>query len=81
MKKTTVPASFKPYLWSYDFDKLDLETNKETIIENVLTWGAYDVTKELFGIYSKDEIMRVFSKIKKSDFNKQSVNYWNLILN
>ena len=75
-----IPESFKPYLWSYDFNKIDKERNKKTIIENILNLGTYKVTKELFEIYSRNEIKEVLNNIKLTIFNEQSMNYWKLIL-
>jgi hypothetical protein len=76
-----LPQSFKPFFWSFDFSKLDIEKNKKTIIEQILTYGTFLVTKELFEIYSKEEIKLVLNKIRVSPYNKKSINYWNIVLN
>lgn len=80
-KKQSIPLSFKQYLWSYDFDKLDKEKNKSTIIQSVLELGRYEDTKKLFTTYSMSEIKNVLKTIKPSMFNKRAINYWNSILN
>lgn len=80
MSVKKLPQSFKPFLWSYDFSKLDVEKNKKVIIENVLNLGTFVVSKELFKVYSVGEIKEVLNKMKPSLFNKKSINYWNKIL-
>ncbi len=72
---------FKPFLWSYDFEKLNINDNKKVIIESILNYGDNVATQELFKVYSIEEIKKVYFDIKKSDFNKKSFNYWNIILN
>ncbi len=76
-----IPASFKPYLWSYDFEKLDIERNKETIILNILYYGNFSDWKKLFQIYSEKQIKQIYKTSKKDSWNKKSVNFWNLKLN
>jgi hypothetical protein len=76
-----ISALFKPFLWSYDFQKLNKNDNKKAIIEGVLNYGTNAATQELFKTYNKKEIKEVFLGIEKSSFNKKSFNYWNLILN
>lgn len=76
-----VPLEFKPFLWSYDFEKLDISKNKKIIIENILNFGSFETTQKLFALYSTAEIKEVLNNMRLSSFNKQSVNYWNTILN
>jgi hypothetical protein len=64
----------KPFLWSYNLKKLDLEKNKEKIIFNILNFGNKKATDWLFKFYSKKEIIKIFNKTK--------INLWqkNLII-
>jgi len=39
-----IPKYVKPYLWSYDTKKLDLQKNKERIITNILNLGSKKAT-------------------------------------
>lgn len=50
---TKLPKSFKPLLWSYDFDKLDLKKDKKTIIINTLNYGdlkQWKWIKDFYGL-------------------------------
>ena len=76
-----LPKVLKPFLWSYDFEKLDKENNKRVIIENVLNYGTAEATDSLFSFYTKDEIRNTLKELKPSTFNRKSLNFWNLILN
>ncbi len=72
-----LPISFKPYLWSYIFEKLDIEKNKKTIILNILNFGNTNSWKELFKIYGKNEIKKVFYSVKKTEFDSKTFSFWN----
>ncbi len=74
-----IPIAFKPFLWSYNFDTLDKEKNKDAIISSILNYGTIDTWPILFEIYDKKEITDVFSSHKDS-WNKKSRNFWNLVL-
>lgn len=76
-----IPETFKPYLWSYDFDKLDKENNKKIIIENILNYADFNSSRQLFNLYTIEEIKDVLNNAKQNSFNKKSYNFWNLILN
>lgn len=80
-KDKAVPAIFKAFLWSYDFDKLDLEKDKERIIFNVLNLGSKEATDLLFKIYSKQDIKNVIKHPRPGEWHKKSLNYWSLVFN
>jgi hypothetical protein len=75
-----VPKVFKPYLWSYDVDCLSLQQDKHLIIQNILNLGSTPAVKELFTLYSLNEIKESFQLLQASSFNKKSFNFWKTIL-
>lgn len=75
-----IPIEFKPFLWSYDFDKLDLTNNKSVIINSILDYGTFNTWPILFNIYSKEDIKSVAEK-SSNTWNKKSANFWNVLLN
>lgn len=75
-----IPKSFKPFLWSYKVEDLDLQKNKSIIIGSILNLGGRDAVKDMFKIYSKQEILEVLNKQKISIFNKKSYNFWKKVL-
>lgn len=75
-----IPNFIKPYLWSYDISKLDMQTNKRRIITNILNVGSAQATDWLFSVYSKEEIIDVIVKPLSGEWNKRSLHFWSLIL-
>ncbi len=75
--KNILPKSFKPYLWSYVFEKMDLQKHKKTIILSILNFGNINTWKELFRIYGKDEVKKVFYSVKKTEFDAKTYSFWN----
>ncbi len=75
-----IPQSVKSCLWSYDINKLDLETNKGIVILNVLNFGDSEAVGWLFETYSKDKILDVATKTLETEWDKKSLNYWKTIL-
>jgi hypothetical protein len=74
-----IPNFLRPFLWSYDLKKLDLEKNKEKIIFNILNFGNKKATDWLFKVYSKKEIIQIFKKIKPRLWQRRSYNFWKII--
>ena len=71
---------FKPFLWSYDFEKLDKELNKKAIILGVLNYGTRASWKELFSLYTRDEIKEVLVSVQESEWNKKSLVFWRQVI-
>ena len=76
------PKFIKPFLWSNDFKKIDLQKDKQRIILNILNIGTKKATDWLFDCYPKSEIKKIIiNHGAKGELNKKSLNYWILILN
>lgn len=76
-----LPDFLKPFLWSYNFSKLEKETDKNTIIKNILNFGTKESTDWLFSNYKISEIKEIFQKSNINEWNKKSLNFWSLIFN
>lgn len=75
-----IPPYVRPFLWSYDIDKLDLVRDGKRIITNVLNWGTFPATKWLFGVYDKKDIEKAIVSPMPGEWDKKSLNFWSLIL-
>ena len=75
-----IPIEFKPFLWSYDFDKLSKEENKNIVISAILNYGTYNTWPLLFNLYNKKEIIDILEN-NHNEWNKKSYNFWHQILN
>jgi len=74
-----IPNVFRPFLWSYDCDSLNLKKNKKIIILNLLNLGTKEATDLMKKIYSGKEIKEVIKNSYASEWDKKSLNFWKLI--
>ncbi len=75
-----IPKYVRPFLWSYNIDKLDLQRDKKRIITNILNLGTTKATDWLFKVYSKQDIKDAIINPLPGEWNKKSLNFWSLIL-
>ena len=81
-KKTkNIPQFLRPFLWSYDLSRLDMEKHKNIIIKNILDFGTVQATDWLKENYSKDEIKKAIALSIQSDWSKKSINLWSFVYN
>ncbi len=79
-KKTqSLPSFLRPFLWSYDLEKMDKEKHKQIIIKNILDSGTKQAIDWLRENYSKKEIQEAIKNSVKSDWSKKSINLWSLV--
>jgi len=76
-----LPQFLKPFLWSYNFEQIDVAKDKNIIIKNILDLGTYDSVKWVKENYSRGEIEEVIKKTIQSDWGDKSLNYWTQIYN
>ena len=78
-KRNKIPAVLKPFIWSYDPAKMDLEHHKKRIITNVLNLGTKEATDQLFQLYSHNDIKEAVADPLPGEWNDRSLNYWSII--
>ncbi len=78
-KAQQLPSFLRPFLWSYDLEKMDKEKHKQIIIKNVLDFGTKQAIDWLRENYSKKEIQQAIKNSIKSDWSKKSINLWSLV--
>jgi hypothetical protein len=64
--------------WDTDPSRLDLQQNKDYIIERILELGDEKAVRWLFSNYSRNEIRRVLAASRR--ISRKSANYWSLML-
>lgn len=74
-----IPTFIKPFLWSYNTDKIDLEKHKDRIIINILKFGTPQATNWIEQTYSKQEIKEVLKGPVALELDPKSRAYWSLI--
>lgn len=76
-----IPDYVKPFLWSYDTQRIDLERDKRRVILNVLNLGSKPATDWLFSQYPKEVIKKTVEEFgAKGELSPKSLNYWLLLL-
>ncbi|MBI4117139.1 MAG: hypothetical protein HY451_00385 [Parcubacteria group bacterium] len=60
---SSLPEFFRPLLWSYDFDSLDLSKNKKTVILNTINYGDLKHWRWIINYYGKEEIKKVLETV------------------
>jgi hypothetical protein len=80
MVTSSIPSFVRPFLWSYDIDRLDLERDKKRIITNVLNLGTHEATDWLFGAFSKTDVTDAIVHPLPGEWNKKSLHFWSLVL-
>ncbi len=78
--KYEIPSYVKPFLWSYDIDKLDIKNDARRIITNVLNSGTRHATDWIFQTFTTDEISEAILHPLPGEWNKKSLNFWSLML-
>ncbi|MBU4480042.1 hypothetical protein KKG48_01180 [Patescibacteria group bacterium] len=73
--------SLKPFLWSYNTNEMDFYRDKRRIITNVLNLGTKKATDLIFKIYDENSLKEVVANPLPGEWNKKSLNYWQLIFN
>jgi hypothetical protein len=64
--------------WDTDTSRLDLQQNKEYIIERVLELGDENAVSWLVSCYPRSEIKKVLRSSRR--ISRKSANYWSLVL-
>lgn len=77
----SIPDFIKPFLWSYDFSRIDVEKDKKRIITNVLNLGTKEATDWLFSSYTKADIAETIQNPFAGEWNKKSLYFWSFIFN
>lgn len=75
-----IPQFLKSNFWFVEFNKLDLERDKEFIVFQILNFGGFEDWKWLFSNYPKDEIRQVVEKSLATAWFRQSLSLWQHVL-
>lgn len=78
-KNKQLPDFFKPILWSYNFEKIDLEKHKERIIINTLNYGDLKHWRWIIKNYGKDGIVDVLKRIPVTELRPHVLSLVSII--
>jgi len=71
-----LPENFQRILWSYDINKINLRKDKKEIITQVLNYGDWQDIKELFRLYSEEEIKEILRNPRRGVWFEKVLNFW-----
>jgi hypothetical protein len=77
--KTIIPQRMKWLFWSYDINSIDLKTDKDYIISQVLNYGDWRDLKWLFKVYSRKEIKKTVQNPQRGCWFRQVLDFWILM--
>lgn len=67
LKNKRPPDFFRPLLWSYDFNRINLEKNKKAIIINSINFGDLRHWRWLINTYGRDGVRDLLEKVSVSE--------------
>jgi hypothetical protein len=76
-----LPSYFKPIMWSYDFELLDLQMNKKRIIINTINYGDLRHWRWISQFYGKEEIRQILTEITATEIRPRALNLASIIFN
>jgi len=67
--------------WSYDIKSLDLKSDIDYIVAQVLNYGAWEDVRWLLRNYSEQEIKNVIKNPSRGVWFEKVLNFWTTIFN
>lgn len=68
------PQMFRPLLWSFRWNDIDITEDKDTIIVNAINEGSLDHWRWIIRTYGKKTIKRILEQHPASEFHPESRN-------
>lgn len=78
-KKKSLPEFFRPLFWSYDFEKLNPDKDKLTIVQNVINYGTFDHWRWIKRYYGENKIREALAVLPASCFRIPALKLASLI--
>jgi hypothetical protein len=79
MQESTLPETFRPILWSYDFSRIDPLKHKKTIIVQALNYGTLAHWRWLIQSYGREGVRDVLTHIPTSEIKPRSLRLASLV--
>jgi hypothetical protein len=79
MQNGTLPETFRPLLWSYDFSRIDPLKHKKTIIVQTLNYGTLAHWRWLVQSYGREGVRDVLTHVPASEIKPRSLRLASLV--
>lgn len=74
-----LPDSFRPLMWSYEFDRIDPQTNKKTVIVQAINYGTLAHWRWLRETYGTTAVRDILASIPATEIRPQARRLASLI--
>lgn len=74
MDKRQPPETFKPLLWSFNWNEIDVDEDREDIIMGAINNGTLDHWRWIIKMYGKETVRAVLERRLASEFHPESLN-------
>jgi len=75
-----LPSFLKPFFWSYNWEALELEKDKEVIIRQTIKYGDLQHWRWLINQYGLEEVRGVIKRVPETDLRPSLQKLLKLIL-
>lgn len=72
VSQNKLPASFRPLLWSFRWEDIDIERDKEDIIVNTINEGTLDQWRWIIDMYGREAIRGILEGRMETEFHPES---------
>lgn len=62
-----IPETFRPILWSYNFDHLDADKHRKTVIVQTINYGTLAEWRWLRETYGREVVRRMLGSLPASE--------------
>ena len=77
----TLPLSFKPLLWSYDFDQIDPAKDSDLIIRQAINFGTLEQLAWIKQSYGEDKIREILTQTTATTFRPSALRLASILFN
>jgi hypothetical protein len=79
MQNLALPETFRPLLWSYDFDRVDPLRHKKTIVVQAINYGTLAQWRWLIRSYGRDGVREILTHISASELKPRAQRLASLV--
>jgi hypothetical protein len=79
MQESTLPETFRPLLWSYNFSRIDPLKHKKTIIIQALNYGTLAHWRWIVQSYGREGVRDVLTHVPASEIKPRSLRLASLV--
>ncbi|MDD4901421.1 MAG: hypothetical protein PHS62_04985 [Patescibacteria group bacterium] len=78
-QNNALPDFFRPILWSFDFNEINPDEHKKTIILNAINYGDLKHWRWLAEYYGRETIREILSNVSATELRPRALNLARLI--